>query len=123
MKCLLIFLFFSCGFSELFGLKWEGKRSLSSLVQNGRENGFLCFQFDTGIRNNSPLVWALGIRKRFLDFVSGMEVSSRNSHLMHLLKELFASGLGKPKPSAFSFLSSAISAKSLAFNSLNESMI
>ncbi|RIA81859.1 hypothetical protein C1645_836267 [Glomus cerebriforme] len=41
---------------------------------------------------DSPSVWVLGISKRFLDFISGMEVSSQNSQLMHLLKESFDSG-------------------------------
>ncbi|RIA98628.1 hypothetical protein C1645_731522 [Glomus cerebriforme] len=73
----------------------------------------LCFQFDTGIRkvlytfslileleivlltfrlvckikNDFSLIWTLGIRKRFLNFILGIEVSLRNFHLMHLLKE------------------------------------
>ncbi|RIA89635.1 hypothetical protein C1645_824565 [Glomus cerebriforme] len=38
---------------------------LSSSVQNGKGNSSLCFWFDTGIRNDSPSVWALGIRKWF----------------------------------------------------------
>ncbi|RIA88084.1 hypothetical protein C1645_826852, partial [Glomus cerebriforme] len=70
-------------FSELFGPDWEEKTVLcafSSILES--ETVFLAFGLV-----HSPSVRALGIRKRFLDFISGMEVSSQNFHLMHLLKE------------------------------------
>ncbi|RIA86876.1 hypothetical protein C1645_740525 [Glomus cerebriforme] len=35
----------------------------------------------------SPSVQILEIRKRFLNFISDMKVSSQNFHLIHLLKE------------------------------------
>ncbi|RIA85759.1 hypothetical protein C1645_830309 [Glomus cerebriforme] len=130
-------------FSELFSPDWEGKTLLcafSSILESetvfralqsrlGGENASLCFRFDTGIRNGSlsfqinfSLVQTLGIRKWFLDFISGIEISSQNSHLMHLLKESllenlvsfevktlklsfqnFAPELGKPKCSGFGY--------------------
>ncbi|RIA84716.1 hypothetical protein C1645_831836 [Glomus cerebriforme] len=70
-------------FSELFSLEWEGKTFDTEI-----RNVLFAFGLVREIENDSSSVRALGIRKWFLDFVSGMEVSSRNSHLMHLLKEL-----------------------------------
>ncbi|RIA83053.1 hypothetical protein C1645_834397, partial [Glomus cerebriforme] len=68
-------------FSELFDLDWEGKMLLYAF------GSILKSETYVKLGNDSPSVRALGISKRFLDFISGMEVSSRNSHLMHLLKE------------------------------------
>ncbi|RIA89190.1 hypothetical protein C1645_825215 [Glomus cerebriforme] len=100
--------------------KWKPVlRALQSRL--GRENDSLCFQFDTGIRNKifsngsfsflvgSPSVQALGIRKQFLDFVSGLflDLTSGNSGLETFSfgnsgLETFAPGLGKLKHSVCS---------------------
>ncbi|RIA81570.1 hypothetical protein C1645_836775 [Glomus cerebriforme] len=54
----------------------KGNGSPSSSVQNGKEKCSLCFQFNTEIENeifsNSSFSFL------FLDFVSGMKVSSQN---------------------------------------------
>ncbi|RIA79452.1 hypothetical protein C1645_882663 [Glomus cerebriforme] len=73
---------FSYRFSELFSLEWKEKTVFQAL-QFGmeRKNSSLSFQIKMFFNGSFSFlvdfysVWALGIRKRFLDFISGMEVS------------------------------------------------
>ncbi|RIA92279.1 hypothetical protein C1645_846027 [Glomus cerebriforme] len=100
-------------FSELFGSDWKGKMVLRTFQSEMERKNVLCtfslimesetvlfaFELVREIKNetfsngsfsflvDSTSVRALEIRKWFLDFISDIEVSSRNSHLMHLLKE------------------------------------
>ncbi|RIA94682.1 hypothetical protein C1645_873327 [Glomus cerebriforme] len=100
--------------------------SLSSLVWNGKGKRFsvlsvrywnqkwqvsqvlLAFKLVREIGEQFASVRAFGFRKWFLDFISDMDVSSQNFHLMHLLKESleiwFASELGKLKHKFYSAL-------------------
>ncbi|RIA91038.1 hypothetical protein C1645_822613 [Glomus cerebriforme] len=75
-------------FFELFSPEWKRKMVLCAfgLILESKMVRF-AFRLVCEIGNDSPSVWALGIRKRFLDFVLGIKVSSQNFHLMHLLKE------------------------------------
>ncbi|RIA79808.1 hypothetical protein C1645_839882 [Glomus cerebriforme] len=59
-------------FSELFSPEWEGKMVLcafGSILES--ETILFAFGLVRKIGNDSPSVWALGIRKWFLDFISG----------------------------------------------------
>ncbi|RIA79638.1 hypothetical protein C1645_840233 [Glomus cerebriforme] len=59
-------------FSELFSPEWEGKTVLcafGSILKS--ETVLFAFGLVREIGNDSPLVRALGIRKWFLDFISG----------------------------------------------------
>ncbi|RIA94758.1 hypothetical protein C1645_817564 [Glomus cerebriforme] len=74
---MLINIFFSCKFSELFGPEWKEKMVLYTFGS--------ILESETFFELFSP-EWE-GKMEMVLGFHLGMEVSSQNSRLMHLLKE------------------------------------
>ncbi|RIA92090.1 hypothetical protein C1645_736626 [Glomus cerebriforme] len=82
-------------FFELFSLEWEGKMVFRAL-QSRREGKTVLLAFGLvyeigkcsfSFFVDSPLVWTLGIRKRFLDFVS--DFTPKLEKLKHLALEIW----------------------------------